>query len=270
MEKTIKDILQNSQQELSEVGTIFHLILPLFNELGWKLGMVENLIFEDKTVTNKRVDIRFESSSSGFLLEAKRVGKSLDIKGFEQLIAYLNIDNKINFGILTNGVEYWIADNSKIGLENKIIYKFSIDKISQCDLEILNYFQFPLGRIDKLSKKIEVTQWQLELEERECSTIFKHQVTKQDKWSNFENLEQVQGKSFAEVFVEKVEYFLTQMEQDKKSLETVFKTFPQIFSFQKPNLKGVKSEKFNIWIKTHSSTKEKRRLLNKLKTYILN
>ena len=96
---------------------------------------------------------RFDS----FLLEAKRVGVELSVKDFEQLTGYLNSDRNTDIGILTNGIDYWVADNRKSGgLEDKKIYQFSLDEVTDCNLEILEYFCFPLDKIEKLPKKIEL------------------------------------------------------------------------------------------------------------------
>ena len=90
--------------------------MPIFDKLGWELGMYNNIVFEESTQTNKRIDIIFKSENNSFLIEAKRIGVKLTDRDFEQLVNYLNSEG-INIGILTNGIDYWIADNSKTGVK---------------------------------------------------------------------------------------------------------------------------------------------------------
>lgn len=264
MIETIRKIATSSTYPKSELGTLFHLVIPLFDNLGWKIGMVENMVFEDKTKTNRRIDIKFRANSKSFLLEAKRSDKKLDYKDLEQLATYLNSDEKTDIGILTNGIEYWIVDNLQNGLENKVIYNFSIQTISQCDLEVLEYFRFPLNRFEKLRKKIEVVEGQLLLEEIECNPILdipekSHLID----WDNFSKLDAPRGRG-AEIFFQKVELFLSEMDKRGVDLENLYRNFHQVFEFDKTKYPHKTSQKFGVDINTNFSNKEKERLLEKM------
>ncbi len=95
MKKEIRELLA-FPKDLSETGTMFHLIMPFFKHFGWEIGMSENIIFEDTTVTNRRVDIKFSANGKIFFLEAKRVEVELSNRDFEQLTSYLNSDKIAN------------------------------------------------------------------------------------------------------------------------------------------------------------------------------
>ncbi len=161
-------------KEISESQTIISVILPILKYLGWDIFNENRVIFEDVTTTRKRVDITliFQNNSK-FLIEAKRLSHKLSMKDFEQLTLYLNSDNSVNFGILTNGIDYWIADNKIEGLENKKIYSFNIFDITECDLNILKlFFSFnPSYNLKDLNRYINYIQMGIDFGDKKCEKV---------------------------------------------------------------------------------------------------
>jgi predicted type IV restriction endonuclease len=277
MKEILEKISQNSEN-LSETGTIFHTILPLFDSLGWKFGMSENIVFEESTQTQKRIDVKFVSDENLFFLEAKKWNQKLSEKDFEQLTNYINSDKNCNFGILTNGNEYWIADNQKTGLENKRIYKFLISEITNCDLEILKFFTFPLQKLESLTRFVNFQNDKKEFENLECKKVFETneiptssvneiQTPSKIDISTFDNLNPKNFKTKADFFVKKVEIAIQIFEENKKDLSEFFKKC-KIFKVEKPIRNPRFFEKYKIYISTNTSTKEKEKLLEKLRSFI--
>jgi hypothetical protein len=162
------------KRDVSENQTLISTILPLFRYLGWDIFDENRVIFEDVTSTKKRVDVTFVfSRGDRFIIEAKRLTHKLSIKDFEQLTLYINSDEDVNYGILTNGIDYWIADNHKDGLENKNIYRFNIFELTECDLDILKIF-FSYGarhNLRNINRYIEYVETGLEFGDKKCSKI---------------------------------------------------------------------------------------------------
>jgi predicted type IV restriction endonuclease len=297
----IEKILKSAENKsLSEIGTIFHLVLPLFKYLDWDVGMSENIIFEETTSTKKRVDIKFTVDKKVFFLEAKRVSLELTNRDFEQLASYLNSDTQADIGILTNGMDYWIADNSiKGGLEEKRIYRFSIDKISDCDLEILEYFRYPLQRLEQLPKKVKLEKLKLELDEKSCSPIQmdklekkEQKLKKQEKFDlegdtnqgELELKEKVHQsidfftlqyskenfRSYTEFFRKKVELAIDFLVQNGQNIDLFFDKFRGVFKREEPK-KGLNFkflEEWNIYFYLNTSSKEKEKQLEKITKYL--
>ena len=185
------------KKDISETQTIISTILPILKYLGWDIFNENRVIFEDVTTTKKRVDITlvFENGSK-FIIEAKRLSHKLSIKDFEQLTLYLNSSESINFGILTNGIDYWIADNKRDGLENKKIYSFNIFELTECDLSILKlFFSFsPSYGLKDLHRYIEYIQMGIDFGDKKCEKIL--------NISNFEADIEIQPKSSKELISE--------------------------------------------------------------------
>ena len=162
------------KKDISETQTIISTILPIFRYLGWDVFNENKVIFEDVTQTKKRVDITFYYENNvKLILEAKRLSHKLNLKDFEQLTAYLNSDDTADFGILTNGKDYWIADNNSKGLKDKKIYDFNIFDITECDVKVLQMF-FSYNAIHKLSnlkRYIDYIRTGLEFGDKECVKI---------------------------------------------------------------------------------------------------
>jgi|GEM_PF-1792860 len=162
------------KKDISENQTLISTILPLFRYLGWDIFDENQVIFEDVTSTKKRVDITFLfDRGDRFIIEAKRLTHKLSIKDFEQLTLYINSDESVNYGILTNGIDYWIADNQQDGLEHKKIYRFNIFELSECDLDILKIF-FSYGarhHLENLNRYIEYIETGLEFGDKRCDKI---------------------------------------------------------------------------------------------------
>ena len=162
------------KKDISETQTIISTILPIFRYLGWDVFNENKVIFEDVTQTKKRVDITFYYENNvKLILEAKRLSHKLNLKDFEQLTAYLNSDDTADFGILTNGKDYWIADNNSKGLKDKKIYDFNLFDITECDVKVLQMF-FSYNAIHKLSnlkRYIDYIRTGLEFGDKECVKI---------------------------------------------------------------------------------------------------
>lgn len=186
------------KKDISENQTLISTILPIFKYLGWDIFNENRVIFEDVTSTKKRVDLTlvFEDNSK-FIVEAKRLSHKLSIKDFEQLTAYINSDESINFGILTNGIDYWIADNKGSGLDEKKIYGFSIFDITECDLNILKlFFSFhPSYKLEDMNRYIDYINIGQYFSQNNCEKVLEIQ--------NFEVEKELDIKKFEEIQVEK-------------------------------------------------------------------
>ncbi len=170
------------KRDISENQTLISVILPVFKFLGWDVFNENRVIYEDMTSTKKRVDATFVfDDNSKFLLEAKRLSHKLIMKDFEQLTLYLNSDENANFGILTNGIDYWIADNKQDGLDAKRIYAFNIFDMSECDLNILRlFFSFdPQYKLKDVNRYINYVKTGLDFGDKICEKVL--------EIKNFEN-----------------------------------------------------------------------------------
>jgi hypothetical protein len=162
------------EKDISENQTLISTILPLFQYLDWDIFDEERVVFEDTTSTKKRVDATFIGKDRKFIIEAKRFSRKLSMKDFEQLTVYINSDETINFGLLTNGYEYWLADNKREGLENKLIYKFDVKDLTECDLNILKKFLSYDAKyeIEDITKYIQYIEMGQAFGDKECLKIF--------------------------------------------------------------------------------------------------
>jgi len=279
--KATLEIILKAPKNLSEIGTIFHLIIPLFNELGWNIGMVENIIFEDTTATKKRVDIKFTTENGSFFLEAKRVGVELSIKDFEQLTTYLNSDQNTDIGILTNGIDYWIADNTKNGLEDKKIYHFSLDEVTDCNLEVLEIFKYPLSDLKNLTTLIDFQTNGKKLGKISCENLHKsgkektsYSPKKIEKQSDIPSLkvylELEEFKPFSKFFQKKIEIAVDILEKNSQDLNQFFKSIGRPFMFEKPIRHHFVLNKYNIFVDTNTNTATKRGQLKNIEDYLKN
>ena len=210
------------KRDISENQTLISTILPVFRYLGWDIFNENRVIFEDVTSTKKRVDLTFVfDNESKFIIEAKRLSHKLSIKDFEQLTVYLNSDDTVNFGILTNGTDYIIADNKGEGLDGKRIYGFNIFDITECDIQILKlFFSFKAPyKFKDLKKYIRYIQMGVEFGDKKCDKVLEIE--------NFEAEKEVIPKSLKELQVEK--------NITKPNFETTNINKPEIIqNFEKP------------------------------------
>jgi len=254
--------------DISENSTVVHIILPLFEILDWKIGMIENIIFEVSTKTNQRIDIKFTSSNRNFLLEAKRFRKKLELKDFEQLTTYLNGDSKTDIGILTNGLEYWIADNRQSGgYEKKLIYKFSLESLSNCDISILKNFQFPLENLDKLVDEVKFQEMGRKLNHFNCEPLFLQQ-NHNNLLQKFKDFKKENGKTFASCLVHKVSLALEFLESRNHNLEKFYNRFNRVIAKETPKRTNEYLNKWDIYIITHSDTATKKKQIKKIEEYL--
>jgi hypothetical protein len=183
------------KKDISENQTLISTILPILRYLDWDIFNENRVIFEDVTTTKKRVDITlvFEDNTK-FIIEAKRLSHKLSVKDFEQLTLYINSDDSVNFGILTNGIDYWIADNKGEGLENKKIYGFNIFEMTECDLSILKlFFSFHAPyKLKDLGRYINYIQTGIDFGDKECEKVLdisNFEATKELKFKSSEELQ---------------------------------------------------------------------------------
>jgi hypothetical protein len=103
------------------------------------------------------------------------------MKDFEQLTLYINSDDNINFGLLTNGSDYWLADNRKEGLEKKKIHELNLFQLTDCDLNILKKFFFFASRysLEDINRYIEYINMGIQFGDKECRKVL--------ETSSFEN-----------------------------------------------------------------------------------
>jgi predicted type IV restriction endonuclease len=285
MNNLIENIILKAPKNLSETGTIFHLILPVFDYLGWKSGMVNNILFEDITTTNKRIDIKFTSSENSFLLEAKKIDHSLSDKDFEQLTNYLNSDNKVDIGILTNGIDYWIANNKKDGLSNKKIYQFSLNDFTSCDKEILETFKYPLSNLEDLNDliifqthgkklgKLNCENLHKSEEKRdllELKSIEKNSISEINFLEKFDDLKESDFPNFSSFFQKKIYLAIKILEENEKDLNSFFEHLKSLFRKEKPNSKYAFRfiEKYNRYLYLNTNISEKRKQLLKVDDYL--
>jgi hypothetical protein len=146
----------------------------MFRYLGWDIFNENRVIFEDMTSTKKRVDATFVfEDNSKFLVEVKRLTHKLVMKDFEQLTLYINSDESANFGILTNGIDYWLADNKQEGLDAKRIHAFNVFDMSECDLNILRmFFSFdPSYKLKDINRYINYIRTGLDFGDKKCEKV---------------------------------------------------------------------------------------------------
>jgi predicted type IV restriction endonuclease len=271
MEKSLFKKIKENSQNLSEIGTIYHLIMPIFDNLGWK--NIENVVFEEATSTQKRVDLKFISNKNIFFLEAKKFGTKLTDKDFEQLTNYINSDVNCNFGILTNGHDYWIADNKKEGLDDKKIHTFSIPYLTNCDLAILEFFKFPLEKLDDLNEFLDFQRAKIKFENFKCEKLFEEnseveKVVEVLEIEDFWKLKNEDFENFVKYFVKKVELAIEFLEKENRDLGKFFETFSGVFKREKPKYTYKFLGKYNIYLSTNSNTKNKENTLEKIESYL--
>ena len=275
MEILLEKLNKVVKHNLSETGTIVHIILPIFDFLEWKIGVCENIIFEEKTETNRRVDIKFQTSKNSFLLEAKKLNKKLELKDFEQLTTYLNGDTKTDIGILTNGLDFWIADNRKKGgYSNKNIYKFSLNSFTNCDLKILRCFRFPLENLKNLEKIITHQNIEKEIYDLKCIPIqTKNRNIKVNKKNILDDFYKIDissfNNNFTKYFTQKVEIGLTILEMENKNIDDLFSKFGKLFRTEKPKYQNRYLNKYNIYIYLNTNTESKKLNLEKFEKYLI-
>jgi len=266
---TFANKVTNYKIDISETSTIFHIILPLFEILDWKLEMIENIIFEISTKTNQRIDIKFTSSNKNFLLEAKRFRKKLELKDFEQLTTYLNGDSKTDIGILTNGLDYWIADNRQSGgYEKKLMYKFSLETLSNCDIAILKNFQFPLDNLGKLVDEVKFQKMGKKLNHFNCESLIYTQISEKNTYlEKFKTFEQ-NDNNFTKFFTDKIILALKFLESKNHNLDTFYKEIGHPFSKTQPKNHPKLLKQFNIYLNKNSNSAIKQRQLKKIEEYL--
>jgi len=91
-------------QRLNEKGVECSLVVPLFEYL---LGFNSLTDIQYEITSKERNGQRFDFIiNDEFIVEAKSLGVSLEKNIEEQLLSYLNYNEKYDFGFLTNGWEY--------------------------------------------------------------------------------------------------------------------------------------------------------------------
>ena len=176
------------KRDISENQTLISTILPIFRYLGWDVFNENRVIFEDMTATKKRVDATFVfEDNSKFLVEVKRLSHRLAMKDFEQLTIYLNSDDNANFGILTNGIDYWIADNKQDGLEAKRVHVCNIFEMTECDLNILRlFFSFdPPYKLKDMNRYINYIRTGLDFGDKRCEKVLEIKNFESDELKKF-------------------------------------------------------------------------------------
>jgi predicted type IV restriction endonuclease len=207
------------KRDISENQTLISTILPVLRYLGWDIFNENRVLFEDVTTTKKRVDITliFENGDK-FIIEAKRLSHKLSIKDFEQLTSYINSDDSVNFGILTNGIDYWIADNKASGLENKKIYGFNLFDMTECDLNVLRlFFSFNTPhKMRDLNRYIEYIKTGIDFGDKKCEKVLDISNFEAEKEIKFQTSEEIHSESSSK----KPQFDLPFDETDKSSEAT--------------------------------------------------
>lgn len=166
-------ILIDKKQNILETQTMISLVLKLFNNLNWNIFNMEYVRFEETTENKKRADIILYSNKQKIIVEVKRFQTELTSGHFEQLMNYVNTFGNCTYGILTNGNNYWIGDNSDGSKANKDkkIYEFSVENLTDFNLDILKIFEFGFKKLDKLNKIIQFQNLDKELNNKKESLI---------------------------------------------------------------------------------------------------
>ena len=90
------------------------LIDPILRILGWDVSQVDLVGSEYRTSSSGTADYAlFGGSDPIALIEAKRLGKSLDVEIVEQLANYTSNENTVRFAIFTNGDHWRMREKGK-------------------------------------------------------------------------------------------------------------------------------------------------------------
>jgi len=170
--KNVENLIEN-EKKISETQTMVSLVLKLFKNLKWDIFDVENIKFEEKTENKKRADIAFYSNEQKIIVEVKRFQTELNFGHFEQLMNYVNNFGNCKYGILTNGNDYWIGDNSDGSKANKDkrIYHFSVEKLTDFNVEILKTFEYGFKNLKKIFKIIQFQNLDIELNNKKENLV---------------------------------------------------------------------------------------------------
>lgn len=150
--KDIQDTHLSLPYNANEENIKIHVVISFLEFLGYKKSWLN---FEEQLKLKNRTDIAIKIPSyshSSLYVEVKRKNHIISNDDFIQLSNYLNINN-ITWGILTNGNEYYLLNNSVNGnaseryiLEYKLIYnkttKNYYDK--KTNDKILKYFSYAM------------------------------------------------------------------------------------------------------------------------------
>lgn len=103
----IEFILSNlDPARTSEEATKLHIILPILSALGWDAFNAAEVVPEDATDENKRVDYGLTlQGKRRVFIEAKRIGVKLESHQ-KQLLGYA-FERGVELAVLTNGTEWW-------------------------------------------------------------------------------------------------------------------------------------------------------------------
>ena len=90
------------------------LIDPILRTLGWDVSQVDFVKSEYRTSSSGTADYAlFDGSDPIALIEAKRLGKSLNVRIVEQLADYTRNENTVRFAIFTNGDRWRMRETGK-------------------------------------------------------------------------------------------------------------------------------------------------------------
>ena len=106
---TVRANIQERRESFltNERQTRSGLIDPILRILGWDVSQVDLVGSEYRTRSSGTADYAlFGGSDPIALIEAKRLGKSLDVGIVEQLANYTSNENTVRFAIFTNG-DHW-------------------------------------------------------------------------------------------------------------------------------------------------------------------
>ena len=171
----IKDVqnLIETEKKISETQTMLSLVLRLFKNLKWDIFDIENISFEETTENKKRADITFFANQQKIIVEVKRFQTELNLGHFEQLMNYVNNFGNCTYGILTNGNDYWIGDNSDGSKANKDkkIYYFSVEKLTDFNVEILETFEYGFKNLKNLNDFIQLQKLNEKLKKKKANLV---------------------------------------------------------------------------------------------------
>ncbi len=121
-----------------------HVVIPFLADLKYNSNP-EWFHYQSRSVKGKIIfDIDIYNISSPLkrlIVEVKKKGTKITQREIFQLSSYINSQYGVNFGIITNGEDFILIDNSISGeLIQRVIFRFNIFKIK--DYKILKFFTY--------------------------------------------------------------------------------------------------------------------------------
>lgn len=143
----------------NEEATKIQLILPILKSLGWEPDHPEDVVYEEKTETNRKADISLKLNDViKLFIEAKEL--STDIKTatvLQQLQNYLNTEG-MDYGVLTNGETWLILEAHRAGVTITGLIINSID-IMRDDFDKIKKFLSIISKEKIDSLKDNINMW---------------------------------------------------------------------------------------------------------------